>query len=53
MVGKHASFKLDPETLTLADITFDNNYSAESNEDSELGNIMRNLPNISSDIESI
>lgn len=53
MVGKHASFKLDPETLTLADITFDNNYSAENNEDSELGNIVRNLPNISVDIDTI
>lgn len=53
MIGKHGSFKLDPETLNLADITFDNNFSIESSEDSELGNIMKNLPNISSDIDII
>lgn len=52
MVGKHASFKLDPDTLTLADITFDNNFSVDT-EDSELGNIMHNLPDIASDIENI
>ena len=39
--------------LSLADITFDNNYSAESNEESELGNIIKNLPSISSDIDNI
>ena len=53
MIGKHASFKLDPETLSLADITFDNNYSVESNEESELGNIIKNLPSINSDIDNI
>ena len=53
MIGKHASFKLDPETLILADITFDNNYSAADNEESELGSILKNLPNISSDINTI
>ena len=53
MIGKHAAFKLDPETLSLADITFDNNYSTESNEESELGNIIKNLPSISSDIDNI
>lgn len=53
MIGKHGSFKLDPETLNLADITFDNSFSADSNEDSELGNIMKNLPSISSDIDII
>ncbi len=53
MIGKHASFKLDPETLNLADITFDNNYHSGTNEESELGNILKNLPNISSDIDSI
>lgn len=52
MVGKHASFKLDSSSLTLADITFDQNFDC-ANEKSELGNIMKNLPDLSSDIESI
>lgn len=52
MVGKHASFKLDPSSLTLTDITFDQNFDC-ANENSELGNIMKNLPDLSSDIESI
>jgi replicative DNA helicase len=51
-VGKHAVFKLDAETLALADITFDNNFSIDTN-NSELGNIMKNLPDISSDLENI
>ena len=52
MVGKHASFKLDSSSLILADITFDQNFDC-ANENSELGNIMKNLPDLSSDIESI
>lgn len=51
-VGKHACFKLDSETLTLADLTFDNKFSIE-NENSEIGNITKNLSNISSDIDII
>ena len=54
MIGKHASFKLDPETLNLADITFDNNFSSDSESDSsELGSILKNLPSISNDLGSL
>ena len=53
MIGKHASFKLDPETLVLADITFDNNFSSESDDSSELGSVLKNLPNISQDLGSL
>ena len=52
-VGKRGVFKLDPETLTLADITFDNNFSVDFDSSSELGNIMNNLSNISADINSV
>ena len=52
MIGKRATFKLDSSSLTLADITFDQNFDC-TNENSELGNIMKNLPDLSSDIESI
>ena len=45
-VGKLLSMKLDAETLTLADITFDNQFNQESDNDIELGNIVRNLPDI-------
>lgn len=53
MIGKHASFKLDPETLVLADITFDNNFSSESDDSSELGSVLKNLPNISQDLSQL
>lgn len=52
MIGKRATFKLDSSSLTLADITFDQNFDC-TNENSELGNIMKNLPDLSLDIESI
>jgi len=42
MVGKHAMFKLDPETLNLADITFDNNYS-ETSENSEMNAVLKSI----------
>ena len=42
---------MDQNTLELADITFDGNMSTES-EDNELGNIMKNLPNIEADLSS-
>jgi len=54
MIGKHAAFKLDPDTLNLADITFDNNFSSSaSDDDSELGNIIKNLPNINADLNNL
>lgn len=42
MVGKHAMFKLDSETLNLADITFDNNYS-ETSENSEMNAVLKSI----------
>jgi len=52
-VGKICSFKLDPETLTVADVTFDSNMVCDSDEDSELGNLIKNIPAISSDVSTI
>ena len=42
MVGKHAMFKLDPESLNLADITFDNNFSSTV-ENSEMNDVLKTL----------
>ena len=50
-IGRVMNFKMDQNTLELADITFDGNMSTES-EDNELGNIMKNLPNIEADLNS-
>ena len=48
MVGKRAQFMLHPETLTLADMTFDNNFDTCENEDTELGKIVKNIKGINS-----
>lgn len=53
MVGKHAVFKLDPETLSLADITFNNDDICESDDNSELAKIVKSLPNLSADITAL
>lgn len=54
MVGKHASFKLDPDNLTLADITFDSSFSQTVDSgDKKLNDIITNLPDLSSDLQSI
>ena len=51
-VGKVSNFKMDPETLVIEDITYnDNDYSSSS--DQTIHNIVKNLPNISSDINDI
>lgn len=52
-VGKHAMFKLDPTTLTLADVTFDTNFDISEAEESEVSSILKNLPDIQSDIDNI
>ena len=52
-VGKICSFKLDPDTLTVADVTFDDSIECSSESESELGNILNNLPQISSDISTL
>ena len=51
-VGKLCQFQMDPETLTVADITFDNNI-IEENGISELGSLLKNQNNITSDISNI
>ena len=43
---------MDTETLTVADITFDNNI-IEENGISELGSLLKNQNNITSDISNI
>lgn len=54
MVGKHASFKLDPDNLTLADITFDSSFSQTLDSgDKKLNDMILNLPDLSSDVQSI
>ena len=50
-VGKLCTFKLDPETLNLADITFDNN--AMEDDDSEASEIIRNVSSMANDISDI
>ena len=52
-VGKICSFKLDPDTLVVADVTFDGNLDCVSESTSELGSILNNLPQISADISNI
>ena len=53
-VGKISNFKLDPESLTVSDITFDTSYDMglSSEEESNLGKLMKNIPNISADIDT-
>lgn len=51
-VGKICSYKLDPETLEVADITFDNNFSVQD-DDTDVGSMIKNLSNISSDISNL
>ena len=51
-IGKVSSFTMDPETLTVADITFDNNFCITTDE-SGISDALNNLPNISSDLNGI
>ena len=51
-VGKICNFKMDPETLEVADITGNNDDIADSTMSQELKNIMKNQGNISNDINS-
>ena len=52
-VGKHAQFSLNAETLTVTDVTFDQNFTLDEEEESEIGKLMKKLPDISTDITSI
>lgn len=50
-VGKISNFKMDPETLIVSDITFDNSFILDDNdEESELGKTLSKLSNLSSDL---
>ena len=51
-VGKILNMKLDPETLILADITMDGD-SAYDEADSEIQNIVGNLPDIDGELDSM
>ena len=51
-VGKVCNFKLNSESLVVSDLTFDPSL-AEHTEDSEIGDITRNLPDITSELLSL
>lgn len=51
-VGKICNFTLDPETLNVADVTNDNNFIVDDDDESEHGSIMKNFTNLSADIEA-
>lgn len=52
-VGKICRFKMDSETLTVADITFDSSMDIIENENSEVGNIMKAMNSLSSEIDML
>ena len=47
------NFKMDSETLTLADLTFDPSAVEYEQNDEQLTNIMENMPNLSSDLDDL
>lgn len=51
-VGKVVSMKLDPESLILADITFDSNFD-DNVEDDGINNIIANQQKIASDLDDL
>ena len=52
-IGKIMNFKMDSETLTLADLTFDPSAVEYEQNDEQLANIMENMPNLSSDLDDL
>ena len=52
-IGKIMNFKMDSETLTLADLTFDPSAVEYEQNDEQLTNIMENMPNLSSDLDDL
>jgi len=52
-VGKISNFKLDPETLTVADVTFDTAMALDvsADEESALEKLMKKIPNIPADLD--
>lgn len=51
-IGKIATFKLDPESLILADVTFDDGVGIADDGDSEISRLMANMPVIDQDLTS-
>lgn len=52
-IGKICRFKMDPETLTVADMTFDNNFEADNDSSTELGDVLQSLNGLSSEINAL
>lgn len=52
-VGSHSTFKMDPETLIVADVTGDNGISCNDNANSPTGRLTHDLPDIEADVSSL
>lgn len=50
-VGKMCNFTLDPETLTVSDVTFDNNFAMDLTDDSELSTLIKNQAKITDELD--
>lgn len=53
MIGKRSTFKMDPETLVVSDVTFSGDIDVVDNGDSELAKLTAALPDVTNDISSI
>ena len=53
-VGKISNFKLDPETLVVTDVTFDNSFILDENDESKdkLNDLLANMQNIQNDLSN-
>lgn len=54
-IGKKMDFKMDPETLVLADVTFDSAIEDDLDDDGndQLKNLMSNMSQLSSDLQEL
>lgn len=53
MVGKRSTFKMDPETLVVSDVTFAGDIDVSGQEDSELFKLTNALPDVVNDVVGI
>lgn len=53
MVGKHAQFAMNPESLSLTDVTFGNSYKIGVEDESEASKLESSLSSIQSDLQDI
>lgn len=53
MIGKHSQFTLNPETLSLTDVTFDQNFAVDEEDESEISKIVAKIPQITADLGSL